>query len=347
MSHVPVLLSHVLSAVAARRKPPVSLLDCTFGHGGHTSALLDRFPSITRALALDRDEAAASRAAALCTRHAYAERLQFVNCAFSNVARAVRSGEQFDVVLLDLGFASSHVDDASRGFSFQLDGAPLDMRYSQQSQALTAAHLVNERSAAELAFMFEQYGDERLAMQLATAIVERRQTEPFSMCKDLSNLCFHVALRHARGTRPHRVESAWQTCRRVFQALRIVVNDEISELDAALKAGTLLVISFHSLEHDLVKRFLEAQCGKSLERERARLTARLDARNPNIDHSDVVDAMLRDGKISLPAQGPVLFDRPKTKLPTSEEVKQNSRSASARLRIATRLPRLEQVESSV
>jgi 16S rRNA (cytosine1402-N4)-methyltransferase len=345
--HVPVLLSHVLSAVAARRTPPRSLLDCTFGFGGHTSALLERFPSITRALALDRDEAAASRAAALQSTYGR-DRLEFVNCAFSSAPRVIRSGERFDVVLLDLGFASSHVDDASRGFSFQLDG-PLDMRYSQQTQNVTAAQLVNERPQSELAFVFQRYGDEKLAAQLATAIVERRQAEPFLMCKDLSNVCFRVALRHAHGARSHRVEGAWQTCRRVFQALRIAVNDELGELASVLEAspslladeGTLLVISFHSLEHDAVKRFLDAQCGKSAERERARLTARLDARNPNVDHSDVVDAMVRDGKVSLPVPGQALFTRPKSKLPTSEEVKQNSRAASAKLRIATRLARSE------
>jgi 16S rRNA (cytosine1402-N4)-methyltransferase len=346
LRHVPVMLQEVLHAIRARATPPTSLLDCTFGFGGHTAALLERFASIRRAVAFDRDEAALERAAA-CVQRFGRERLRFVCAPFGDAARLLGGEAPFDVVLADLGFASSHVDDAARGFSFALDAAPLDMRFSQTTQSVTAAHWLNERSAAELAAMLSAYADERLASHIAAAIVERRASAPFGLCRDLADLVFKIALRHAprSASRTDRVELAWQCVRRVFQALRIAVNDELRQLDALLAAspalladgGTLLVISFHSLEHDAVKRFIDARSGRAAHRDVARLSAALAARSPGADPADLIAAMRRDGNIKLPERRDAAFTPLRVRKPAKIEIVANRRATSAHLNISTRV----------
>jgi 16S rRNA (cytosine1402-N4)-methyltransferase len=341
---VPVMLREVLHAVRARASPPTSLLDCTFGHGGHTAALLDAFPSIQTAVAFDRDEVAMPRSIGIRTRFPHTN-FKFINAPFSH-ARRLTAPRTFDVVIADLGFASSQVDDAKRGFSFQLNDSPLDMRYSQVTQALTAAHIVNERSVNELVAIFRAYSGEHHAMLIAKAIVEYREGQPFRQTKELATCIFTACLgsQHSE-TRNQRVEGAWHSVRRVFQSLRIAVNEELVELDNLLRDvpdllahnGTLLMLSFHSLEHAAIKKFLDHQCGRDAERERARLAACLEARNPGIDAVGIMDAMERDGKIALPARRDASFSQIRIRKPCKEEIAANRRCISAQLSIATRI----------
>lgn len=342
--HVPVMLQEVLNAIRARPTPPTSFLDCTFGHGGHSAVILHEFPSIVRHVAIDRDPEATDRAASL--RGLFPNvKSQFFNEPFSRTRRIVPKGA-FDVVLADLGFASSHVDEVARGFSFQLDDAPLDMRYSQTSQTLTAAEVVNQYTVKDLETMIRHYSGDRYAIVIANAIAERRARAPFLYTKELSSCVFHtvVAQQHANA-RTARVEGAWQSVRRVFQAIRITVNEELKELDALLldmpslvaDEGTLLVLSFHSLEHGAVKAFVDKHSGRQAQRERARLAACLEARNPGIDAMSVMDAMERDGNIQLPERREAEFTPLRVRKPTKDEIVANRRATSAQLNISTRV----------
>jgi 16S rRNA (cytosine1402-N4)-methyltransferase len=343
--HIPVMLQEVLHAIRARPTPPRSFLDCTFGHGGHSMAILHEFPSIVRHVAIDRDHAATNRAIAMRSMFPNVQS-RFFTEPFSEARRVCGPTDAFDVVLADLGFASSHVDEVARGFSFQLDDAPLDMRYSQESQTLTAAEVINEYDVKELEIMFRAYSGERLALHIANAIAERRARAPFLYTKELSSCVFHAVLGEQRNdARTARVEGAWQSVRRVFQAIRITVNDELNQLDALLRHlptlvaddGTLLILSFHSLEHGAVKKFVDSQSGRQAERERARLAACLEARNPGIDAMSIMNAMERDGNIKLPERREAGFTPLRVRKPTKAEIVQNRRATSAQLNISTRV----------
>lgn len=344
MHHVPVMLKEVLRAVRARASPPTSLLDCTFGHGGHTAALLDAFPSIQTAVAIDRDELAMPRSIGIRTRFPGAN-FKFINAPFSH-ARRLTAPKTFDVVIADLGFASSQVDDPKRGFSSQLNDSPLDMRYSQVTQPLTAARIVNERSVNELVAIFRAYSGEHHAMLIAKAIVDYRECQPFRQTKELATVIFTACIGSQQSeSRTQRVEGAWHSVRRVFQSLRIAVNDELVELDNLLRdvpdllapRGTLLMLSFHSLEHNAIKKFLDHQSGRDAERERARLAVCLEARNPGIDAVGIMDAMERDGKVTLPARRVANFSPIRVRKPSKDEIAANRRCISAQLSIATRI----------
>ncbi len=174
--------------------------------------------------------------------------------ALADCADRIEPGLKFDGILFDLGVSSPQLDDASRGFSFMQDG-PLDMRMSAGTGA-SAADVVNGASLNELVRIFREYGEERHALRIARAIVQDRQTEPFERTLQLAELISRVA---PRGRERHKHPAT-----RVFQALRIHVNSELAELEAGLDAalarlaarGRLAVISFHSLEDRMVKRFM-------------------------------------------------------------------------------------------
>ncbi|HKI94918.1 MAG TPA: 16S rRNA (cytosine(1402)-N(4))-methyltransferase RsmH [Gemmatimonadales bacterium] len=236
--HVPVLLDAVLAAAAGCRRA----VDGTVGGGGHAERLL---ASGAEVLAIDRDpEAIAAARARLGD-----ERVTWVTGRFAapNVLGHV---ERFhpDFVLLDLGVSSRHLDADRRGFSFR-EGAPLDMRMSGAGP--TAAELLNHAAEAELARIFREYGDERKARRLARAVVERRARHPFATSDDLVG-----AIRRALGPTSGPPDFA-----RIFQAVRIAVNDELEELETALPVlrdalapgGRLAVITYHSGEDRIVK----------------------------------------------------------------------------------------------
>ncbi|ETD79970.1 16S rRNA (cytosine(1402)-N(4))-methyltransferase RsmH [Rhodobacter capsulatus] len=253
--HIPVLLRPLLQAVA-----PVlgTWLDGTFGAGGYARGLLAA--GAARVIGIDRDPLAFEMAAPW--RGEFGERLVLVENTFSNLdaVAAEIAPEGLDGVVLDLGVSSMQLDQAERGFSFLRDG-PLDMRMSQSGPS--AADLVNTAEEGALADILYHYGEERASRRIARAIIETRKSAPYESTKQL------VATIERCLPRPKPGQSHPAT--RSFQALRIAVNDEFGQLIAGLEAaeralkpgGKLAVVTFHSLEDRVVKRFFQARAGRA------------------------------------------------------------------------------------
>ena len=305
-AHTPVLLPQVLAALNIRASG--TYLDATFGRGGHAGAILKKLTLTGRLLCLDRDSAAIADAR---VRFASEPRVTVFLAPFSSLARCadqVEPGLKFDGMLFDLGVSSPQLDDAARGFSFMQDG-PLDMRMTP-GEGASAADVVNGAPLQELIRIFREYGEERFAPRIARAIVKDRESRPFETTLQLAEMIARVA---------HSKERHKHPATRVFQALRIHVNRELGELEAALDLalarlapqGRLAVISFHSLEDRMVKQFMRR-------------------------HS-LADPMYA-GLPDMPAHA-----RPKLKLvgksieADADETARNPRARSARLRVAERL----------
>lgn len=241
--HIPVLLDEVLAALS-----PVEgevIVDGTFGAGGYTKAILARGANV---VAIDRDPDAIAAGRGLEAQSG--GRLRLVQAPFSELDRHV---EAVDGVVLDIGVSSMQLDQAERGFSFRADG-PLDMRMAQSGPS--AADIVNRFKAGDLARIFGFLGEERHAGRIARMIEKRRETRPFTRTLELAD-----AIETFIGRNP---KDKIHPATRVFQALRIFVNDELGELARALIAaehalkpgGRLAVVTFHSLEDRIVKRFI-------------------------------------------------------------------------------------------
>ena len=250
--HLSVLLNEVVEAVAPG--PGRLIVDGTFGAGGYSRAFLERGADV---IGFDRDPTVQPHAERLAAD--FGDRFRLVERRFSEMEDEL--GEQAcDGVALDIGVSSMQLDQAERGFSFQKDG-PLDMRMGADGP--TAADLVNTMDHGPLAKLLRDYGEERESGRIATAILRRRAVEPFSRTLDLTAV-IEKALGGRRGAPVHPAT-------RSFQALRIAVNDELGELEAGLRAaerilrpgGRLAVVTFHSLEDRLVKRFLAERAGKT------------------------------------------------------------------------------------
>jgi 16S rRNA (cytosine1402-N4)-methyltransferase len=243
--HVPVLSRELLTGLAVRSGG--HYLDATVGGGGHSCLILAAAPDV-RVTAIDQDEQAI--AAAQATLAPYQERVQFWHGNFAEYQPNVL----FDGIVADLGVSSHHFDAPERGFSFRHE-APLDMRMNQQ-RSLTAAEVINHWDESKLADIFFKYGEERLSRRIARRIVEQR---PFETTTALAHAIAYSVPRQYRYGRIHPAT-------RVFQALRIVVNDELNILETflhraphwLLPQGKIAVISFHSLEDRIVKHSLRA-----------------------------------------------------------------------------------------
>lgn len=244
-THTPVLVDQTVAALVVNRDG--SFLDATYGGGGHTRALLDRLGAKARILALDRDPAAIERADELVLED---DRLIAARGCFSDAKRLAQENgfEEFDGILMDLGLSSMQLEEADRGFSFLRDGT-LDMRMDPTS-GFTASEWLNKVSVGELAAVFKRYGEERNSRSIAHAIVGARPLETTLQLVD-------VISRSSR-----RIDDRKHVATRVFQAIRIHVNDEINELRKGLRQAfdllalnaRLAVISFHSVEHQVVRR---------------------------------------------------------------------------------------------
>ncbi len=304
--HKPVLLAEVLQAL--RPRDGGRYVDGTLGGAGHAMAVLEASSPEGRLFGCDRDsqaiEAARERLAV------FAGRFELQQGNFADLERWLHEGS-CDGVLLDLGVSSPQLDVAARGFSFLRDG-PLDMRMDP-SVGQTAADVVNTWSVTELAELFWSFGEERHARKIARAIDEERSHESFQTTGQLAALVERVSPRQGRRVHP---------ATRVFQALRMVVNDELGSLERGLAAalnvlqpgGRLAVITFHSLEDRVVKQF-----------------GRMRARDYAVDGA-VDEPLLRRPKVPevrLVTRKPVE--------PTAQELEANPRSRSARLRVMEKL----------
>jgi 16S rRNA (cytosine1402-N4)-methyltransferase len=298
--HRPVLLERAVAALALG--PGDSVVDATFGGGGHSRLILAGLGPAGRLVGIDRDPAAAGRAVDLWED----PRFEFVSNAYDAALWAmVEEGRTADAILFDLGLSSFQVDEPGRGFSYVTEG-PLDMRMDPGSGA-TAADFLNTVDATELARVLSEYADvpRGEARRVAREVIRRR---PLAVTTDL-----YEAVRAAVGWK----ERGGNPANRIFQAVRVAVNDELGSLTRALEAseqlltpgGRLVVITFHSGEDRLVKRFISE----------------------------------REGRCVCPPELPVcvcgarpLFRRGEILTPSADEVEENPRSASARMRTATR-----------
>ena len=307
--HLPVLVEEVIAMLAPA---PGSLqIDATVGGGGHTERILEASDPDGRLLGLDADGAAIARVGQRLAR--FGDRLVLRQANFrelGDVAPAAGFGA-VDGLLFDLGLSSHQLADAERGFGFRA-GGPLDMRFDT-SRGVPAAELLATLDANELAALFRRYGEEPNAGRIARAIVEDRRTAPIATAEALAALIERIVPPNPR--QPRRTHPAT----RVFQALRIAVNAELDALEAALAAaldllrpgGRLVVLSYHSLEDRIVKRFIAAE---------------------------------RKGCVCPPAvpicvcgRNPRLRPLGQSLTPRPEEVAANPRSRSARLRAAERI----------
>jgi 16S rRNA (cytosine1402-N4)-methyltransferase len=248
LAHTPVMVVEVMATLEPREGR--TFIDATFGAGGYSRALL---AAGAKVLAFDRDPSVRAFAAPLEAQDSFS----LTTAPFSRIDEFVKEGA-VDGVTFDLGVSSMQMDEADRGFSLRRDG-PLDMRMG--AGGMSAAELVNSAEGAELVRLFREYGEERQAKRIAAAITRRRLAEPFARTLDLAGVV-EQALGGRRGAKIHPAT-------RVFQALRIAVNDELGELEAALAAaervlkagGRLAVVTFHSLEDRIVKSFLAERSG--------------------------------------------------------------------------------------
>ncbi|MBT3230229.1 16S rRNA (cytosine(1402)-N(4))-methyltransferase RsmH [Candidatus Uhrbacteria bacterium] len=246
MKHVPVLLKEVIDGLSLKENSVV--IDATLGLGGHTRAILE---SVTGARVIGFDRDARNLELAKEELKDVADRIEFVEDSFSGIETHVK--EPVDAAFFDIGFSSLHVDDPERGFSFMHDG-PLDMRYDQ-SQELTAEVIVNGWTRDELARIFRKLGEESYAAPIAKAIFVARKKGRITRTSELAEIISNAVRRSGKQ----------HPATKVFQALRIAVNDELGEVEKGLEAavkvlkpgGVLAVISFHSLEDRIVKNFIK------------------------------------------------------------------------------------------
>ncbi|MGL5790709.1 16S rRNA (cytosine(1402)-N(4))-methyltransferase RsmH [Plesiomonas shigelloides] len=289
-------------------RPDGIYIDGTFGRGGHSRLILSQLGPQGRLIAIDRDPQAIAEAATIDD-----PRFQIVHGPFSNVQQYVEElglTGKIDGFLLDLGVSSPQLDDAERGFSFMRDG-PLDMRMDPSS-GFSAAEWLQKAEAEDIAWVLKTFGEERFAKRIARAIVERNQSEPMTRTRELAELVAAASPVKEKHKHP---------ATRTFQAIRIYINSELEEIERALDAsltilapgGRLSVISFHSLEDRIVKRFIRRQ-----------------SKGPEIpDGLPLTEAQLAGGKKMLTIG--------KAIKPSEEEIAQNARSRSSVLRVAERM----------
>lgn len=298
--HTPVLLDEVIAAISPREG--MKIVDATFGAGGYSRALLD---AGARVYGFDRDPDAIRDGQAMVAE--YEGRLSLHPERFSNMlAELNRIGvDQVDAVVMDIGVSSMQLDQGERGFAFSADG-PLDMRMSRQGES--AADFLNSADEARIADVLYEYGEERQSRRVARAIVAAR---PLETTGDLARV-----VRKALGHKPHEKKDP---ATRTFQAVRIHVNDELGELRAGLAAaeallkpgGVLAVVTFHSLEDRIVKRFFKEASGAGR-------------------------AVSRHLPGELPGPEPVFTNVSKAIRPSQAEIARNPRARSSTLRHATR-----------
>ncbi len=298
--HIPVMLQEVLEYL--NPQDGEVYVDATFGNGGYSEAILKS--ANCKVIAIDRDPTVLPRVKEL--KDAFGERFDFCQGTFGSIKELINQG--INGVVFDIGVSSMQLDQAERGFSFAKD-APLDMRMSCVGE--TAADIVNNTSEKDLADLIYKYGEERKSRQIAAKIVEYRKKQAISTTKELAEIIYSVI---------HKTPNAIDPATRTFQALRIVVNNELGELESGLKGaldlclpkGRIVVVSFHSLEDRIVKTFFRENTGKNVHVSRYRNDV-----NPQDD-------------------GFSLAECSKAIMPSQKELETNIRSRSAKLRYAVK-----------
>jgi len=305
--HKPVLLKEVLELLDPQ--PNQNFIDCTLGAGGHTKAILEKTKPNGKILAIDWDENAIE--AAKKNLKEYLLRLSLINDNFSNLKKIVEKNnfENIKGILLDLGLSSDQLEESGRGFTFQKD-QPLDMRFNTE-QELTAEKILNRRSEKDLTGIFKEFGEEKRSYKIAREIVKYRKKRKIKTTMQLVEIIERVKGR-ARG----KIHPATK----IFQALRIAVNNELENLQKTLQQAIEImpadsrfaIISFHSLEDRIVKRFFV--------RESKDCICPPEIPACGCDHKATLKIIIK-----------------KPVRPTEEEIAQNPRARSARLRVAERI----------
>jgi len=305
LQHRTVLLEEGVDALAIEgARADGVYVDGTFGRGGHSRMILDRLSSRGRLIAFDKDTQAIATARTITD-----SRFEIVHDSFASLGEvlASRGGLKVDGVLLDLGISSPQVDDAARGFSFRFEG-PLDMRMDT-TRGISAAQWLATETEQNIGKVIRDYGEERFAFQIAKALVARRSVEPISSTRQLAEIVAHAVKTREKGKDP---------ATRTFQAIRIHINKELEELEIGLQSalqhlvprGRLAVISFHSLEDRIVKRFMASK-----------------ANMPQPDRRLPIRA------VDLPQPELTLLSKMK---PAETEISANPRARSAIMRVAER-----------
>ena len=291
LSHFPVMVNEIISFI----KPEDNgiYLDCTFGQGGYTKAIF-KISEKANVIAIDQDSDTKFYVEEIARK--FKNNFFFFCNKFSEIDTVLKKigQEQFNGILLDLGMSNTQLNNPSRGFSFEKDG-PLDMRMDFKNNKLTAKAIINNYSEKDLANIFYYYGEERNSRKIARQIINYRTKEPINTTSELSKIIKKV-----------NFDKFKNPSTRVFQALRIYVNDELNELEYFLnksisilnRKGRIAVITFHSLEDRIVKNFIKKQSELS-------------------------------GQLKIITKKPVI--------PSTHEVKINSRSRSAKLRVAEKI----------
>ena len=308
-THRPVLLAEAVTAVLGVLTPENAsplIVDGTFGRGGHTREMLKHLPTQAKLIAFDKDLFAIEEAKTITD-----SRFQIIHESFASMAQHIPAST-VDAVLLDLGISSPQIDDPTRGFSFRHDG-PLDMRMDV-TRGQSAAEWLAVAELEDIARVIKDYGEERFALQIAKAIIARReQGEPLTRTRELATLVASVVRTREAGQDP---------ATRTFQAIRIYINQELADLEGGLSAafsclkpgGLLAVISFHSLEDRIVKQFMQGLSQISVPR----------------------GLPLTESQMPKPMAE--LLGRIK---PSAEEVKENPRARSAILRVMRKIKNQE------
>ena len=305
--HRTVLLDEAVDALAiAGDRADGIYVDGTFGRGGHSRKILERLGPGGRLIGFDKDPQAIATATAITD-----ERFDIAHDSFATLRDALeqRGVQQVNGVLLDLGISSPQVDDATRGFSFRADG-PLDMRMDT-TRGISAAEWLATETEQTIEKVIREYGEERFAFQIAKAIAARRAIEPISGTRQLAEIVARTVKTREKGKDP---------ATRTFQAIRIFINQELEDLEVGLNqaysclapGGRMVIISFHSLEDRIVKRFFASKV-----------------------HLPQPDRRLPIRAIDLPQPEMKLIAKMK---PSKLEVEGNPRSRSAVMRVAQRLP---------
>lgn len=269
MRHVPVLLNEVIENL--RLRPGDRIVDCTLGDAGHAEKILASTAPDGKLLGIDADAEAILRAKQYL--YNFDDRVIFVRDNFSRLAQILTENKFAPVrgILMDLGWSAPQFMERGRGFSFDKD-EPLDMRFDTFTNARTAQQVVNQYGTDDLAKIFKEYGEEKLARPIAEAIVATHTAQPIQTSRQLTEIILNVYRQKLSSKKEIPWVGGMHPATQVFQALRIEVNDELAVLktalpqaiDALVPGGRLAVISFHSLEDRIVKQFFQKNDGKIL-----------------------------------------------------------------------------------